>query len=201
MYGMWRYQGTSNLDFYSQIVISEGLGELIDLASYPKACFGVLRGDDGLSRGLIIAHKWNPSSSAYDNYQYKLILEEEMGRWTSSELYRAPKRILDQLSELDSLGYQELDGASRWRKNSKQWNQAQAAKPKPKKGQLVVFEKPYMISGVREDTFEFLGNSSFRVEADQSGQVWRLISWRRRNFSVEEARPDDDQDLLAELLG
>lgn len=190
-----RPKGTSNLEFFREVIREEGLGELLDLASYPLMAFGVIE-SGGKRSGVIFHHQWNPSGSYY-NYWYDLRLESESMHW-GSQYYRCPERILEQLSpveELDFVDY-EQENALKFRAKSREYNRAQAEKPKPKKGQVVLFNDPYLIDNMPVYAFEFLGKSTFRIPEDRSGRQWRLISWRRREFSVQEQQSSALADAL-----
>lgn len=204
MYKVWRERGISHLEFYRR-AMAHSWGQLLDLAAYPRACYGVAEDAAGVRRGIIVRHAWDPCHYATHNYRFQLWREQDLLPM-GGLLDQAPMRILDQLSPLSDCGYTEaqLEYARRWREHSRTWQLAQQAKPRPKKGQLVIFEQPYWLerSGlVQVDTFEFLGRSSFRIYGDPSDTTWQLVSWRRRDYRVEDQEHRPAGGALGELLG
>lgn len=197
MASVWRDKGISNFDFFAEVVREEYQAELIDLASYPNVAFGVLEEPSGRRQALIISQWWDPSPYSRANYHYLTQLETEK-RWYGDKFARCPIRILEKLSPESEFSSQEKGAVRDFRERSRSFNEVQSAKPRPKKGQLVVFDKPYIIDGLKIDTFEFLGKSTFRVYGDHSHQLWRLVSWRRRDFTVAEKK--DEESALSDIL-
>ena len=206
MISVWREAGQSNFDFH-QANLPLSYGELIDLASYPKACFGVVRSEAGQKSGLIISHFWTPNTAAWDNYSYQYVAEGDWAPYaTSAGLYagRAPSRILKQLDDPQALLLHKHDKqrATEWRKACREWNTQQSAKVKPKKGQLVVFEKPYVFrDGSRGDTFIYQGGALFKLWGGKDNCLWQLRGWRQKPFSVEDIPEAPELGALGELLG
>jgi len=185
----WRPKGKSNLEFLSEDDFIKEQGELLDLVSYPKVCFGVMkRSSDGLLVGVIIEHSWNPQPYAYCNYTYCIQEEGDMPSGQPSFIYRCPERILAQLSTPEELYGEDhpiqMDWSKNWRSKCHRLAEETEAKPKPKAGQTVLFDRPIHFSdGEILGEMIYMGRNKFRHPHKDNWHC-RLPHWRERKYQI-----------------
>ena len=173
---MHRGRGLSNAEFFAEELGSAY--EIVECATVRQVFYAaVKRADTGQVFGYVALMKWAPRSQY--NFTYKT-MDETCG---PTQTY-APAKVLDALGETDS------QYALEWRAACRKNLDARAAKPRPRRGQLVTFAIPLAFTnGDQHTTLEFLERSTFRDPLTQT--LYRIPAWRQREFELA-----NDGDLI-----
>ncbi len=143
---------------------AEFAARVIDTARYGQVIYAAVRSSDGQEVfGLVLL------AERRGGMLYTKPISEDMGPAED----HCPARILDQLTEPSN------QYARKWRQRCR----ARLARPRPRKGQKVVFAKLLeFANGDAHSTLSFQGGSQF-CSAD--GTLYRVRSWRELDYSVE----------------
>lgn len=136
---------------------------VIDTVRYGTVVYAAVRSKDGDEVfGLVLL------AERKGGILYTKPVSEDMGPAED----RCPARILDLLTEPSN------EYARQWRERCR----ARLARPRPRKGQTVVFAKPLTFTNDEvHDTFAYQGGSRFRAA---NGCLCHIRSWQELEFSV-----------------
>jgi hypothetical protein len=142
----------------------EFAARVIDTARYGQVIYAAVRSSDGQEIfGLVLLTKH------HRGMLYTKPISEDMGPVEDC----CPARILDLLTEPSN------PDACRWRQRCR----ARLGRPRPHRGQKVVFTKPLRFTdGEVHSALIFLGGSRF---CSTDGTVYHIRSWWEFDYSVE----------------
>lgn len=173
--GMHRERGLTDREFWAKELSPNYT--ILDTHSKGGVFYAAVRYDgEQASKGRVFAlvclQQW--SRGDYYNFHYK-----DMDETVGPCYYGCPDRILDLLTPTDS------EWANEWRQKCREYNAAQAARPKVKKGDVVKFDQTLKFTdGVERDTFTFIERTTFRTEG--GGRV-KIPNWKSRAYTVVQA--------------
>lgn len=172
---MRREKGQTDREFWTHELNwgepSDRRREILDCATIANTFYAAVKEHGGPNDGkvwaLVVRFARVPRS--YYNYTYKE-MDETVGPFESA----CPDRILDLLTETDS------KYALEWRARCREFN----ARPKPRKGDKVMFAHPMRFTdGSERDTFIYEGGSRFRV----GFTIFKISDWKQRKYSLAPA--------------
>lgn len=179
---MYREKGLSNDEFFRRefpTTLTER-GTILDSATIGGVYYAAVKGSHNSPDEvwcLVVLTARYPRAADGLNFGYK-----EMSDTMGPAEDRCPLRIIDLLTPTDS------EWSNEWRARCR----AYAAKPKPKKGDVVEFERPIAFSnGVTLARFRYAGRGNAFVSEHDSVERpecrYSIGGWRDRAFTLVEA--------------
>jgi len=171
--GLHRERGTSDLDFFRQEYNDPDNHKVLDAARNGTTVYLAYQSGEEVV-GIVVLTQ--VSRDPYYNFYYK-DMDETMGPYEA----KCPERILDQLTPTTD------ENALRWREDCRAYHVERKARPKTRKGDVLVFAQPLVdyapLAGITRFVLDDPRKNILRVEGSYSR--FHVTWWRDRKFTVE----------------